>query len=159
MDTTNRTSVISQTGSKNNTINNNNESTNDSCNCISDTGGNINHSNMSMIKALGITRVMIRITVCVSIVFTSNIMVIIVLVSLNVLSLHQNASMMTILHLCYSIDLMVNNICLLYQYQFAQNSYDKNCKLCNKFLKNIIFCSIETNMKTIVTQTNHVSTK
>ena len=118
---------------------------------------NDNNLNVSMIKALGIARVMIRVIVCVSIVFTSNIILLIVLVSLHVLSLHENGLMTTLLYLCYSIDLIVNNICLLYQYQFAQGSYDKNCKLCNKFLKNVIFCSIETNMK--MSQKNHVGIK
>ena len=110
---------------------------------------NDNNISLSMIKALGIARVMIRITVCVSIVFASNVFGLILVVLHSVLSLHQNAIMTTLLHLCYSMDLMVNNICLLYQNQFAQQSYDKNCKLCNTLLKNIIFCTIDTNMKTI----------
>ena len=140
-----------KTGSNSNDNSNNN---NNHSNC---TNNNTNNLNISMIKALGITRVMIRITVCVSIVFTSNIIVLIVLIFVHVLSLYQNGSMTTLLYLCYSIDLMVNNICLLYQYQFAQESYDKHCKLCNKFLKHIIFCRIETKMRS--NHNKHVCTK
>ena len=112
----------------------------------------------STIKAFGIARIMIRITVCVSVVFVSNIVVLIVLASLSMLSLHQNGILLTLLHLCYSIDLMLNNFCLLYQYQFAQKSYDKNCKFCDKFLKNTIFCGIETNMKSVSTTPERMST-
>ena len=143
------------------TISSNSSKTN--CN-LNNNNNNINNNNKSydnnldmdksLMKALGIARIMIRITVCVSMVFVSNIIVLISLVSINVLSLHQNGSVMTLLHLIYSIDLMVNNICLLYQYQFAQKSYDKNCKLSNKFLKNVVFYTIETNMKTIQTNQN-----
>ena len=95
-------------------------------------------------KALGIARIMVRITIAISLVFISNIIVCIVLSIFTHINDGNNALLMSLVALCYVMDLKVNNVCLLYQYGFAQQLYDRRCRICNKCLKHLIFCCLET---------------
>ena len=104
--------------------------------------------NRSMIKALGIGKMIVRLVIVISVVFISGIMVTIT-TFLPYIETQDKSSAglrLNLMYLCYLIDLKINNVCLLYQYGFAQKMFDNNCQLCVICFKHIVFRSLKAKL-------------
>ena len=102
----------------------------------------------SMMKALGIGKIIVRLTVVVGVAFISGIMAAITS-SILYVETQDDASAglkITLVYLCYIIDLKINNACLLYQYGFSQKMFDKRCRLCTICFKHIVLCTFEAKL-------------
>ena len=99
--------------------------------------------NRSMIKALGIGKIIIRLIIVISVVWMSGI-IILITSYIPFIETQDKSSVglrMNLMYLCYMIDLKINNVCLLYQYGFCQKMFDNNCRLCTICLKHIVICA------------------
>ena len=110
--------------------------------------GTMDMDDQSMMKALGIGKIIVRLIVVVGVAFISGIMATVASLILYV-ETQDDASVglkITLVYLCYIIDLKISNVCLLCQYGFSQKMFDKRCRLCTICFKHIVFCAFKAKL-------------